>query len=121
MEPVDRRKMGRTTCLSAMIILLASLLTAPVMAEEIPLNVLLERHVEALGGQDAIDGIRSIVSTGEIETEFWRGGEEKDDGGAGEKKSATLELESYIQSIHGPARNTGCRAEGIRTVRTVVM
>ena len=59
--------MGRTTCLSAMIILLASVLTAPVTAEEIPLNVLLERHVEALGGRDAIDGIRSIVSTGEVE------------------------------------------------------
>ncbi len=102
-----------------MIILLASVLTAPVTAEEIPLNVLLERHVEALGGRDAIDGIRSIVSTGEIE--FWRGGEEKDDGGAGEKKSATLELESYIQSIHGPVRKTGCRAEGIQAVRTVVM
>ena len=88
--------MGGTTCLSAMIILLASVLTAPVTAEEIPLNVLLERHVEALGGQDAIDGIHSIVSTGEVEIEFWKGGEEKDDGGAGEKKSATLELESYI-------------------------
>jgi hypothetical protein len=59
--------MGRTTCLSVTIILLASALTAPASPADITLDVLLERHVEALGGRDAIEGVRSIVSTGEIE------------------------------------------------------
>ncbi len=59
--------MGRTTCLSVTIILLAAVLTSPVRTEEITLDVLLERHTEALGGRDAIDRIRSIVSTGEVE------------------------------------------------------
>ena len=59
--------MGRTTCLSVMIVILATAMTSPVRTEEITLSVLLERHVEALGGREAIDGIRSIVSTGEIE------------------------------------------------------
>jgi predicted aspartyl protease len=60
-------KMGRNTCLSALVIAVAAAATSPVMAEEITLNVLLERHTEALGGRGAIDGIRSIVSTGEVE------------------------------------------------------
>ncbi|MCK4549422.1 MAG: hypothetical protein KAU49_04605, partial [Candidatus Krumholzibacteria bacterium] len=59
--------MGRTTCLSMMIILLATVLISPVRTEEIPLDVLLERHVEALGGRSAIEGIRTIISTGEVE------------------------------------------------------
>ena len=59
--------MGRTTRLSAILILLAAIQSAPVGAEEIPLDVLLERHVEALGGRQAIEGIRSVVSTGEVE------------------------------------------------------
>lgn len=59
--------MGRTTRLSAILILLAAVQSAPVGAEEIPLDVLLERHVDALGGRQAIEGIRSIVSTGEVE------------------------------------------------------
>jgi predicted aspartyl protease len=59
--------MGRTTCLSVTIVLLAAVLASPVRTEEITLDVLLERHIEALGGREAIDGIRSIVSTGEVE------------------------------------------------------
>jgi len=59
--------MGRTTCLSVTIILLAAVFTSPVRTEEITLDVLLERHTEALGGRDAIDRVRSIVSTGEVE------------------------------------------------------
>ena len=50
-----------------MIILLAAVLVSPVWAVEIPLDVLLERHVEALGGRNAIESIRTIVSTGEID------------------------------------------------------
>ncbi len=59
--------MGRTTCLSVTIALLAAVLASPAGTEEITLDVLLERHVEALGGRDALDGIRSVVSTGEVE------------------------------------------------------
>ncbi len=90
--------MGRTTRLSAILILLAAIQPAPVGAEEIPLNVLLERHVEALGGRQAIEGIRSIASTGEIE--FRRGGRDKSGDGTGKKKSATIDLEPYIQEAH---------------------
>ncbi len=59
--------MGRTTRLSTILILLAAIQSAPVGAEEIQLDVLLERHVEALGGRQAIEAIHSMVSTGEVE------------------------------------------------------
>ena len=59
--------MGRTTCLSVMLLLLAAILFSPAEAEDIPLDVLLERHVEALGGRTAIESIRTIVSEGEVE------------------------------------------------------
>ncbi len=59
--------MGRTTCLLLMLVLLPAFIFSPAEAEEIDLNVLLERHVEALGGRNAIENIRTIVSTGEVE------------------------------------------------------
>jgi hypothetical protein len=59
--------MGRFTCLAVSLGLLATAASSSMRAEEITADVLLERHLEALGGRRAIEEIRSIVSTGKVE------------------------------------------------------
>jgi len=59
--------MSRTTRILLLLVLMTPGISPGAAAENTGLDVLLERHAEALGGRLAIESIRTVVLTGEIE------------------------------------------------------